>query len=96
MSSESIPHLLNFFRELITTEQTANAVKGDLISLPSYKLRLLFEAVSGKSQSISIKSLKKFLEGKLACNDRELYDVFERIDHRRCGLIFIEDMRREI
>jgi hypothetical protein len=40
--------------------------------------------------------LKKFLEGKLACNDRELYDVFERIDHRRCGLIFIEDMRREI
>ncbi len=36
MSSESIPHLLNFFRELITTEQTANAVKADLISLPSY------------------------------------------------------------
>ena len=31
--------------------------------------------------------LKEYLFGRVACNDRELYDLFEHFDHTRSGVI---------
>lgn len=70
MADLSTGHLLNFFRELISTEQTANAVKQDLLCLSSGKSHLLLRLISGNEEQIDINSLKHFVSPHLAVNNR--------------------------
>ena len=40
--------------------------------------------------------MRKYIDGKIACNDREIYDLFERFDHNRSGVISSVDFKHEI
>ncbi len=40
--------------------------------------------------------MKEFLKDKIMCNDRELYEVFERFDWKRNGRISQNDFVKEL
>lgn len=46
--------------------------------------------------AIEIKKFREYLADKVTCNDRELYELFEKFDKERQGYISSEDFVQEI
>ena len=61
-----------------------------------YNPYLLFELLSARESQISIIQLRAYLADRVACNERELYELFEKIDWSRGGQISRDDFIREI
>ncbi len=56
----------------------------------------MFDRVAGNNDRIEIRALREYLQDRVACNERELYELFERLDWSRIGAISLEDFVREL
>lgn len=56
----------------------------------------LFDLISARSDQISPDQLRAYLNNRVAYNERELYELFEKFDWSRQGFISREDFVREI
>ncbi len=59
-----------------------------------YNPSLLFDLISGDLDRIQISRLREYLTDKISCNERELYDLFEKFDISRLGYIVRNDFIR--
>lgn len=96
MRSKAVGDIINFFREVIAGEKRASELKRELAHSKGFRTDGLFRIVAGKEGYISIESMKAFVREKIACNDREVYELFEKFDHRRCGVITAKDFGEEV
>ena len=69
MRSKVINDILNFFNELVCSEKAAYQLKSDM-ALMGLNSKKLFNRVSKGQEFITIKDMTKYVEGKIACNDR--------------------------
>lgn len=61
-----------------------------------YNPALLFNLISLGDGRIEISRMRDYLNDKITCNERELYDLFEKFDISRHGFISERDFIREI
>ena len=61
-----------------------------------YNPSLIFDLISARDDHISIQQLRGYLQDRVACNERELYELFERLDWSRSGRISRDDFIREM
>jgi hypothetical protein len=47
----------------------------------------IFKAIAGSNEAITIKLMTHYVEGKISCNEKDMYDIFEKFDHKRRGYI---------
>jgi Ca2+-binding EF-hand superfamily protein len=71
-------------------------IKHQLASAPHYNPNLLFDLIAQHSPTITLQHLRNYLHDKLAVNERELYEIFERFDWTRQGCISREDFLNEL
>lgn len=57
---------------------------------------LIFNRIAKDDEAISIVAMKEYLKERMAINERELYEIFEKFDHKRQGRIDREDFCREL
>lgn len=85
-----------FFEEIYEAEEAFEEIKIRLNRCLGYNPTLLFDHISGQTDSISISAMRSYLADHVACNERELYEVFERMDWTRNGSISSNDFIREL
>lgn len=56
----------------------------------------MFQKIAKEDDAITIKNMEEFLKGKIAFNERDLYEIFEKFDHKRRGWIDKEDFCLEL
>jgi Ca2+-binding EF-hand superfamily protein len=67
-----------------------------LVQSPSYNPNLLFDLISGRTEEISLQQMRDYMGDKVACNERELFEIFERFDWSRQGSISRHDFLNEL
>ncbi len=65
-----------FFEEIYETEELIDFIKFQLVQSPSFNPNLLFDLVSAREEQISLQQLRDYMLDKVACNERELYEIF--------------------
>lgn len=50
----------------------------------------------GDSGPITIAAMRQYLAERTSCNERELYEIFEKFDHQRLGVICEHDFVAEV
>lgn len=56
----------------------------------------VFKSIAGSNDTITIKLMTQFVEGKISCNEKDIYEIFEKFDHKRRGYIDKQDFCREL
>lgn len=65
-----------FFEEIYETEELLDFLKLQLVQSNRYNPLLLFNLLSGSADTISLEQIRAYLQDKIACNERELYEIF--------------------
>ena len=60
-------------------------LRGIVKKIGASKIKNLFYKISMRLETFSIFSFRNYLIDRVACNDRELYNIFEHFDHHRAG-----------
>ena len=76
-----------FFEEIYETEELLDYIKQQLTDSRGFDAGRLFDLLALNGNAITIDSMRQFLGGRVACNERELYEIFERFDWSRQGAI---------
>lgn len=85
-----------FFQQIYETEQLLDFIKKKLAESNNYNPNLLFDLISQRGEQITIQQLRNYLDDKVAVNQREIYEIFERFDWTRQGTISRQDFLNEI
>ena len=73
MNKREQEHYAAFFEELYETEELLDYIKQQLVESRGFDANRLFDLLALDGNSITIQHMRQFLDGRVACNERELY-----------------------
>jgi hypothetical protein len=88
--------LAAFFEEVYEAEEVTDFIKQQLSASPNFHPGALFQHVSGGAEQITLQRMRYYLDDRVAANEREIYEIFERFDWSRQGFISRTDFLNEI
>jgi DNA gyrase/topoisomerase IV subunit A len=96
MQRSIVGYFINFLKELLQSEKTLQALRKELSSIKKYHPLCIFQKIAGRKEQITIRMMNDYLKDRVACNEREVYEIFEKFDHQRLGVIERADFCREV